>query len=101
MTTKTSILDYLTKNHIGAENAILAGRLCSMLGITGRLLRRAITELQEEGYPICSDTNGYFYAVNVEEIDNTITHLTMRAKEMETARDGLLKAKANFMVSEK
>ena len=101
MTTKTSIMDYITKNHIGAENAILAGRLCSMLGITGRLLRRAITELQVEGYPICSDTNGYFYAVNEDEIDNTIKHLTTRAQEMETARDGLLKAKANFMVSEK
>ena len=101
MTTKTAILDYVTKNHVGAENAILAGRLCNMLGITGRLLRRAITELQVEGYPVCSDTNGYFYAVNVEEIDSTIHHLTTRAQEMETARDGLLKAKDNYMVSEK
>jgi hypothetical protein len=101
MTTKTSILEYITKNHVGAENAILAGRLCSMLGITGRLLRRAITELQVEGYPVCSDTNGYFYAVNEAEIENTIIHLSSRAQEMETARDGLLKAKANFMAADK
>lgn len=101
MTTKTSILDYVTKNHNGAENAILAGRLCSMLGITGRLLRRAITELQVEGHPICSDTNGYFYAVSVDEIESTVAHLTSRAQEMEAARDGLLKAKDSFTAAKK
>lgn len=97
MTTKTTILDHLTKNHVGAGNAILAGRLCTQMGITGRLLHRAINELRIEGHPICSDTNGYFFAGCVEEIDDTISHLTNRAHEMEIARDGLSKSKDSFV----
>lgn len=100
MTNKTAILDYMTKNNMGADNAILAGKLCAVIGVTGRLLHQTINELRVEGYPICSNTNGYFYARCVEELDNTITHLTSRSKDMEVARDGLEKAKANFMAQD-
>lgn len=100
MTNKTAILNHLTQNNVGASNAILAGRLCSQIGITGRLLHRAINELRVEGYPICSDTNGYFYAANSEEIDGTVQHLVSRAQEMLTARDGLEKSKANLMAQD-
>lgn len=96
MSTKAAILNYLMHNHIGSENAIRAKKLCKYMGLTNKLLRKALNELRAEGQPICSDSNGYFYAANVDEIDHTISHLDDRAKEMDIARKGLEKSKASF-----
>lgn len=96
MTVKMKIIDYLKDYHVGADNALLGSRLCSIFGLASSLLRKSINELRVEGYPVCSDSNGYFYAGCPEEIDITIAHLASRSREMDYAKEGLRRAKDNF-----
>lgn len=96
MTIKKKILAHLKDHHVGADNALLGSRLCSIFGLTSSLLRKSINELRVEGYPVCSDSNGYFYAGCPEEIDVTIAHLASRSREMDHAKNGLRRAKAEF-----
>lgn len=96
MPVKEKLNNYLRDYHTGADNALLGYRLCSVFGLTSSLLRRNINELRVEGHPVCSDSNGYFYAACPEEIDITIAHLASRSREMNRAMEGLIRAKAGF-----
>ncbi len=97
MTVKMKILSYLKDYHVGADNALLGSRLCSIFGLTNSLLRKNVVELRAEGYPVCSDRNGYFYAKSPEEIDITIAYLEGRIQEMSHATEGIRRAKDDFV----
>jgi len=96
MTVKKKILNYLREHHVGADNALLGKRHGSIFGLTNLLLRKNINGLRVEGYPVCSDSNGYFYAGCPEEIDVSIAHLASRSREMARAKEGLRRAKDDF-----
>lgn len=63
----TAILCYLHDHHMGEEKAILSRNLERCFALDGRSLRRKISALREDGYPICSGPNGYYFAANDEE----------------------------------
>lgn len=63
----TAILRYLHDHHMGANKAILSRNLERYFELDGRSLRRKITSLREEGYPICSGPKGYYFAASEEE----------------------------------
>jgi len=96
-TAKDFILEYLKKYSIGAENAASGRKLSSMSGVTPSDIRRVVNELRSEKHPVCSDSNGYFYASSVQEIDMTIAHLASRVKQINKAKDGLYGAKIIFV----
>ena len=97
MTLKQQIHDFLHDYHVGADNAVYSRKLCSVCGVSSPLLRRTINELRVDGTPVCSDSNGYFFAANTREIDITMAHLASRSNEMIKAREGLARAKESFV----
>ena len=87
---KAAICAYLKKSHTGKSRAIHSRDLQRLFSIDGRTLRRKISALRQEGYPICSDETGYYYADNQMEINNTVCRLNGLVTQISNARTGLL-----------
>ena len=90
MDKKSAICMYLKNNHTGKSRAIHSRDLQRLFSIDGRTLRRKISALRQEGYPICSDETGYYYADNQMEINNTVCRLNGLVTQISNARTGLL-----------
>lgn len=90
MDKKTALCEYLKKHHKGRENAVYSRELQRLFSYDGRNLRRKINSLRQDGYPICSDENGYYYADNQKEINATIARLNQLVIKVSNARTGLL-----------
>ncbi len=96
MDKKTSICKYLHQNHKGRKNAIHSRQLEQIFSIDGRNLQRKICSLRKDGYPICSDDNGYYYAEKQEEINDTIQRLNSLARRITITRNGMLFSTASI-----
>ena len=90
MNKKTSICKYLYQYHKGKRNAIHSRQLEQLFSIDGRNLRRKISSLRKDGYPICRDDNGYYYAQTQQEIRETIQRLNSLANRITITRNGML-----------
>ena len=58
--------------------------------LDGRNIRRKISALRQDGFPICSDETGYYYADNQKEINTTVCRLNELVTKVSNARTGLL-----------
>lgn len=87
-----TLLNHLKKYHYGADKAASSGVLEVAFAITGREIRTAINALRCGGEPICSDENGYYYAVKEQELKQSIQQLDSRIGQIERAKKGLEKA---------
>jgi len=76
----------------GQECAASSKELEVAFHVKGAELRRAVNRLRCEGHPICSNANGYFYAVRQSEIAATIYQLSGRISRIAAAKNGLLKS---------
>lgn len=83
-------LFYLKDKHTGEENYITSGDLENLFCINGKKVRKIVNELRCNGQPVCSDVNGYFYAENRNEIDNTAQQLLGRTRKINEAVSGLI-----------
>ena len=92
MDKKAAICAYLKEHHTGKSRAILSRDLQRLFSIDGRNLRRKISSLRQDGYPICSDESGYYYADNQKEINQTVYRLNGMLTKVSNARTGLLHA---------
>ena len=52
MDKKKAICEYLRKNHIGKENAIHSKELEKLFLLDGRNIRRKISALRQDGFPM-------------------------------------------------
>lgn len=87
---QNAICIYLKEHHRGKANAIHSEELQRLFSIDGRNLRRKISNLRQKGIPICSDEDGYYYAVNQQEINKTVCRLNGMVTGVSNARTGLL-----------
>lgn len=87
---KSAICAYLKEHHTGKGRAIHSQDLQRLFVIDGRNLRRKISALRQDGYPICSDESGYYYADNQKEINDTVYRLNGLVTKVSNARTGLL-----------
>ena len=85
MDKKTAICQHLKKYHTGGERAVYSHELQRLFSIDGRGLR-------QDGYPICSDERGYYYADTQEEINGTVCRLNQMVTKVSNARTGFLYA---------
>jgi len=92
MNKKDSICAFLKKYHTGAGRAVHSRELEQLFSLDGRSLRRCISELRQDGCPICSDSTGYYYAEKQEEINHTIARLNKLVTRIANARTGMLYA---------
>lgn len=90
---KTAILECLKTNHTGKRNAVHSAELERLFSIDDRAVRRKISALRKEGYPICSGDMGYYYAENQKEINSTVGRLKNLMTGVSDARTGLLFSK--------
>jgi predicted DNA-binding transcriptional regulator YafY len=66
--------------HQGRANGISARRLAEQLQVSPRSLRRLISEVRDEGLPICGrPSTGYFLASNKAELQECCAFLEARA----------------------
>jgi len=77
------------KNHRGRKHAVSSKTLEAVFHIKGRAIRKAVNALRSNGIPVCSDENGYYYAVSQAEINATVAQLDSRIEKISTARNGL------------
>ena len=84
------ILYYLREKHTGAENYVTSKVIENAFGINCTTLRQIINKLRRNGQPVCSNVNGYFYAKNRNEINNTLSQLLGRSKKINEAAQGLV-----------
>ena len=87
-----AICRYLQKHHTGRERAVHSCELQQLFSLNARNLRRHINRLRQEGFPICSDETGYYYADNQKEINRTVCRLNGLVTQVSNARTGLLYA---------
>lgn len=87
-----AICRYLHKYHTGRERAVHSNELQELFDLNPRTLRRHVNRLRQEGFPICSDETGYYYADNQQEINNTVCRLNGLLTKVSNARTGLLYA---------
>lgn len=92
MDKKTALCAYLKKYHTGKHNAVYSRELQRLFSLDGRNLRRKISSLRQDGHPICSDENGYYYAESQREINATVCRLNQQITMISNARTGMLYA---------
>ena len=89
---KDAILEYLRKYHCGRSNAVHSKELQEIFKLDDRAVRRKISALRQEGYPICSGDVGYYYAESQREINSTVHRLNDLVTGVANTRTGLLYA---------
>ena len=90
MDKQTAICGFLKKHHTGKDLAVPSKELERLFCLEGRSLRRYINRLRQDGHPICSDENGYYYAKTQQEINATVCRLNGLVTHISNARTGLL-----------
>lgn len=95
MSKREEICEYLKQFHKGRENAVLSRELQHIFRLDGRNIRRNVAKLRQQGYPICSDENGYYFAGSQNEINQTVSRLNCLVTAVSNARTGLLYASTN------
>lgn len=94
MDKRTAICHYLRQYHTGMGNAVYSRELERRFAIDGRNLRRKISALRLDGYPICSGDMGYYFADNQAEINATVDRLNEMVTKVSNSRNGLLRSQA-------
>lgn len=59
-------------------------------------VRKVVNQLRNDGNPICSGDNGYYYAADRKELLASIGQMTSRIREIAKAKRGLVKALEHF-----
>lgn len=94
---KTNVLfEYLQKNHTGRKNAASGKTLEAVFNLNGKEIRKCVNTLRCDGFPVCSDTVGYYFAATQDEVDATIAQLNSRITQISNAKNGLLNSVAKI-----
>ena len=97
MNTLTPYQSHVAKilRHSTKESPVTGRTIGRMVGIQenaktdGANLRSVIHALRVKGFPICADSNGYFWAGDAEELQEFIISFQGRVDEQQKAVDGL------------
>ena len=89
-------LIYIKKCHTGKEKAVPSAFLQSRFCISSRTVRKLVNQLRNDGNPICSGDNGYYYAADRKELLASIGQMTSRIREIAKAKRGLVKSLEHF-----
>lgn len=73
-----TVYDILKQNN----RIMKSSELENLLNLAGAHIRRQVNELRTQGYPICSDSRGYWIAQSAEEFDSNMDHLIGRGREV-------------------
>ena len=80
---ETALCRYLRTHHTGRQNAASSKTLEAVFHVKGAEIRKTVNALRCGGFPVCSDTAGYYYATTVAQLNSRITKIS-------NAKNGLL-----------
>jgi biotin operon repressor len=72
-----------TQVYRGGACAVHSPELERAMGLSGSQIRDCIRCLRREGFPIGSNSDGYFWCETPEEVAQTLGHLQARARSLE------------------
>ena len=81
--------EYLKGNCLGRGQAMKAAELEQALQIGENELRRQVNRLRRKNIPICSGSEGYFYAAHAGKVVETILNLEDMLKGLQDSMSGL------------
>ena len=73
---ETALCGYLRTHHTGRRNAASSTTLEAVFHVKGAEIRKTVNALRCGGFPVCSDTAGYYYAQTQDEVNATVAQLT-------------------------
>ena len=81
-----TLLETLSVYFVGRANQIKSGDLARLFELESKQIQELVHTLRHNGYPICGDRDGYFYASCNKDIEETARWLMfMGWKIQETA----------------
>lgn len=92
MGTDHQLLDYLKDYHNKESRAVKGRDLRSLFNLTDKQVRNVVSQLRQEGEPVCSSSYGYWYSTDPEDIEKTIHRLYAQVENMNISITGLKKA---------
>ena len=87
---ETALCRYLRTHHTGRQNAASSKTLEAVFHVKGAEIRKTVNALRCGGFPVCSDTAGYYYAATQAEVNTTVAQLNSRITKISNAKNGLL-----------
>ena len=100
MRKEEQLLAYLKGACPGRQHAAPGRRLRDILGVSESRLHEMVNHLRQEGYPIGSGRDGYFYIRTFGEARETEEHLARMIRGLEAARQGLLRGMEEKLLSD-
>ena len=80
---------HLKNNCLGRSHAMKASELETVLHISENDLRRQVNRLRRKNIPVCSGSEGYFYAAHAGEVVDTILNLEEMMRGLQDSMSGL------------
>lgn len=86
----TGIAEYLKEYHKVEAQAIKGREIRILFNLCDdKQLRNIVTVLRQEGEPICSSSNGYWYSYEPEDLEKTIHRMEAQVFNMNRSIAGL------------
>lgn len=86
------LLHLLRVSHRGQNKAVSGRALAEMFGVSDtKRVREAVHILRRQGYPICSNHEGYWFPASREDALPAIQHITSLFRPLREAHDGFIR----------
>ena len=92
MGTAHQILEYLKDFHTTESGAIKSRELRTLFNLTDKQVRNLVSQLRQDGEPVCSSFYGYWYSTDPEDIEKTLHRLEAQVENMIISVKGLKRA---------
>ena len=86
------VLEYLKDYHNTESVAVKNRDLRLLFNLNDRQVRNVMSQLRQDGEPICSSSYGYWYSTDPDDIERTIHRLGAQVENMNISITGLRKA---------
>ena len=92
MSTAHQMLEYLKDYHSTETKAVKSRELRSLFNLTDKQVRNVVSQLRQEGEPVCSSSYGYWYSTDPDDLEKTLHRLEAQVGNMNISIKGLRKA---------
>lgn len=92
MSTAKQMLEYMKDYHTEESKAVKNRDLRGLFNLTDKQVRNVVSQLRQEGEPVCSSSYGYWYSTDPEDIEKTLHRLEAQVENMAISITGLKKA---------
>jgi len=92
MGTAHQMLEYLKDHHTTESEAVKGRELRTLFNLTDKQVRNVVSQLRQDGEPVCSSSYGYWYSTDPDDIEKTLHRLGAQVENMVRSIEGLRRA---------